>query len=320
MFFFTSTGPPSLILQNNTFQLYPINKMLCSKFDPYRDTIFELYTRDTPDTAQLLRLDDDDSIRNSNINFNNPTVIFFHGFLESSQSDDAQQIKKHYLERSNFNIILVNNERLLAGPYYVTAANNVGPIGQYSAAFVDFLVQKGLHLSRLHIIGMSLGGQIAGITGKNIISGKASRITGLDPAGPLFFSLPSSRRLSKGDAEFVDVIHTNAGGFGINSESGDVDIWMNGGSRQPGCAATDTLTRVPASVSELVFCNHYQAYRTYVMSLIDPTSYLARKCSSYKEYRSGGCDLEKTTYVGLDVDRTATGNYYVDTGVTATDI
>lgn len=47
-----------------------------------------------------------------------------------------------------------------------------------------------------------------------MIPGRVARITGLDPALPLFEGLPIDQRLDASDAEFVDVIHTDAGIFG----------------------------------------------------------------------------------------------------------
>ena len=41
--------------------------------------------------------------------------------------------------------------------------------------------------------------------------------------------VPDSSRLDKNDAKFVTVIHTNAFGFGIYENVGDVDFWPNGG-------------------------------------------------------------------------------------------
>lgn len=58
------------------------------------------------------------------------------------------------------------------------------------------------------MIGHSLGAQVAGYAGQKL-DGKVGRITGLDPAGPMFEHLPPSVRLDPTDAQFVDVIHTN---------------------------------------------------------------------------------------------------------------
>lgn len=71
----------------------------------------------------------------------------------------------------------------------------------------------GSLIKDFHIIGFSLGAHIAGYVGENIqaVTGqKIGRITGLDPAEPLFESTPAFVRLDPTDAEFVDVIHSDA--------------------------------------------------------------------------------------------------------------
>lgn len=65
----------------------------------------------------------------------------------------------------------------------------------------------------LHLVGHSLGAQAAGVAG-NTARIRPGRITGLDPALPLFQTLPLTLRLDRSDADFVDIIHTDSGGFG----------------------------------------------------------------------------------------------------------
>ena len=95
------------------------------------------------------------------------------------------------------------------------------------------------------------------------------RITGLDPAGPLFkstifYSVGPEDRLDKSDAQFVDVIHSAGKWFGNDAIQvmklvtgqltntvmfvmqqclqGHVDFFPNGGrSPRPGCEERDFL-------------------------------------------------------------------------------
>lgn len=82
------------------------------------------------------------------------------------------------------------------------------------------------------MIGFSLGAHVAGFAGAEQKS--LHRITGLDPAGPLFESQHPNSRLDESDAEFVDVIHSNGenlilGGLGSWQPMGTVDYYPNGG-------------------------------------------------------------------------------------------
>ena len=64
-------------------------------------------------------------------------------------------------------------------------------------------------------------------------------LSGLDPASLFFITVPTSFRLDKSDAQYVDVIHTNAGIQGTIRASGHTDFWPNGGGIQPGCPVSD---------------------------------------------------------------------------------
>ena len=60
-------------------------------------------------------------------------------------------------------------------------------------------------------------------------------LSGLDPASLYFITDQTSFRLDESDAQYVDVIHTDAGVFGNSLASGHTDFWPNGGGSQPGC-------------------------------------------------------------------------------------
>lgn len=61
---------------------------------------------------------------------------------------------------------------------------------------------------------------------------------GLDPVGPGYYIF--NTHLSASDAEFVDVIHTDMGVYGLALKIGHVDFFPNYGYRpQPGCPISE---------------------------------------------------------------------------------
>ena len=62
------------------------------------------------------------------------------------------------------------------------------------------------------------------------------RISALDPAFPPFYPGIFATALSSKDADFVDVIHTDAWLYGAPVSTGTADFWPNNGKTlQPGC-------------------------------------------------------------------------------------
>lgn len=87
---------------------------------------------------------------------------------------------------------------------------------------------------------------MSGYIGRTIISRsnnsmKLRRITGLDPANPAFFPSFFYQPLTYREAEFVDIIHTDANVYGQPYSTGTVDFWPNGGKNQPGCPAPNFI-------------------------------------------------------------------------------
>jgi len=93
-------------------------------------------------------------------------------------------------------------------------------VAQRLAEFIKFLVDvNGIRsVSEVHLIGYSVGAHIAGVAASYIqkqSAVKIGRITGLDPAGPIYTSKPVEERLNSQHADIVDVYHTNSGKLGI---------------------------------------------------------------------------------------------------------
>ncbi|NWS42210.1 LIPR3 protein, partial [Probosciger aterrimus] len=138
----------------------------------------------------------------------------------------------------NINCIAVDWEDGAKGTY-ISAVNNLRVIGAEIAWIIKILE----NVSRcspydIHLIGHSLGAHTAGEAGRRIPG--IRRITGLDPAGPCFEGTPPEVRLDPSDANFVDVIHSNAAhfpvvGLGISNITGHLDFYPNGGTVMPGC-------------------------------------------------------------------------------------
>lgn len=84
-----------------------------------------------------------------------------------------------FFERGPINIISVDYMGLAKDPCYITAVINVPLIGKCSAQLVEALVTKrGIPLENFHVLGFSLGAQVAGAVGSHMEIGQLERITG----------------------------------------------------------------------------------------------------------------------------------------------
>lgn len=119
-------------------------------------------------------------------------------------------------------------------------------IGNYLGSIIAKLhTNYKADLSKIQITGHSLGAQVTGAAGRavqNLTNSKIARITGLDPARPLFedIDLTGNGKLTKDDAELVVILHTDGGSYGYLRPAGHIDFFPNGGvSSQPGCLSED---------------------------------------------------------------------------------
>lgn len=84
---------------------------------------------------------------------------------------------------------------------------------------------------------------------------------GLDPAYPGYSLGGKDDHLSKGDAVFVDVLHTNPGILGFPEAIGDVDFYPNPGSWiQPGC----WIDELVKNRETRYFCKYSSSYFVFL--------------------------------------------------------
>ncbi|XP_068154717.1 uncharacterized protein [Drosophila tropicalis] len=227
--------------------------------------------------------------------------VIVHGFGSACPHVWIYEMKTALMAVEDCIVICVDWENGATFPNYVRAAANTRLVGKQLAMLLQNLQQhKGLNLKRTHLIGFSLGAHVSGFAGAELPG--LSRITGLDPAGPLFEAQHPKVRLDSQDAEFVDVIHSNGenlilGGLGSWQPMGHVDYYPNGGRVQTGCsnlfvgAVTDFIWSAQAAEDEegRSLCNHRRAYKFFIDSVAPRCMFPAFPCASYDDFLKGKC-------------------------------
>ncbi|XP_054010937.1 phospholipase A1 member A-like [Hylaeus anthracinus] len=266
---------------------------------------FYLYTKESPKVPELLTIDDSSALQKSSIDLTLPTIIVTHGWFNSHNNPTCTEIRDAYLKHGDYNVIVVDWSRISMKPF-MWARKRVVMVGKYVSAFINFLVEHGIDVSKLTVAGHSLGAHIAGLA-SHYANKKAARVrdlvTGLDPTLVAFENDGPGERIAKGDAEHVEIIHTTAGIWGFADPIGDVDFYPNGGTKQNGCA-----------INVHPICGHFRAPFYFAESINSETGFWAVQCDSYSDFKDGKCKSNPVTLMGggkPDLD--AKGAYYLDT-------
>lgn len=186
---------------------------------------------------------------------------------------------------------------------YITARNRCPETAEFVARFIDFLHLHGfVRFDELHVIGHSLGGQIAGLIGKAVTRGWIEVIMALDPAGPLFSLANPLERIAPTDGRYVEISHTNHGLLGFSQPIGDASFYPNFGRTQPGCGADITGQ-----------CAHARCILFYAESI--NTVFSAIECTSFEEIDAGICTpTGRTATLGGPFGNIGlTGVYFLET-------
>ncbi|XP_058452169.1 pancreatic lipase-related protein 2-like [Malaya genurostris] len=248
------------------------------------DTIeFYLFTSDKPQDAPIL-LDNIDPKVPSHINLKYRNKLIVHGYGGNIDFNATKMIRNAYLKQPATNVLVVDWGKLSKLPCYPTAAFNTKQAGECTATFLIGLKANHPEFSSkdLHAIGFSLGAHVLSFTSNALeksIGIKFKRITGLDPALPFFATAPQQWKLDLTDADFVDVIHTNAGMYGKIETCGHVDFYINGGHNQPMCENDQNQP----------LCSHLMSAIYFAESISSKQGFWATKCTSYFTYFFGFC-------------------------------
>lgn len=109
---------------------------------------------------------------------------------------------------------------------------------------LEFLA-TGYSISQVTFVAFSLGAKAIAPLASRYITSKSSgayvlpRLVGLDPGIVTYYEmhLVDGKLLNANDATFVMTVHTDCYDWGTVYAVGDANFWVNGGCKQPSCAA-----------------------------------------------------------------------------------
>jgi len=252
-------------------------------------------------------------------------VILIHGFYSRPAvwSDSLAQLILSKDAKKRLGVLVIDWEescrwKNVFEPWadYKQAVKNTRCLAEVTANLLQQLSSR----PSLHCIGHSLGAHVCGFLSNKLLEKggrRMERITGLDPAGidwttrlvgvmkvePMSVLPHVDTRLDASDADFVDVIHTDANFAGMMEPSGDVDFYIGRteerlGSSQKNCGCKDN-------------CDHARSFKLFTDSVSEQIK--AEKvfhCTETKKLSLEGCEeksAEKQPIVGYFVDEEVKG-------------
>ncbi|KAJ7311315.1 hypothetical protein JRQ81_006931 [Phrynocephalus forsythii] len=276
------------------------------------ETKFLLYSN-TAEEGCLVEYRQQVTLEKCRFNASLPLVMIVHGWSVEGRLEGwiwkLAEALKSSLPQTN---VVIADWLTLAHAHYATAVQGTRRIGQEIAHFLEWL-EESMEFSRdnAHLIGYSLGAHVAGFAGSSIGGAKKiGRITGLDPAGPLFEGMSPTDRLSPDDASFVDAIHTFTQqqmglSVGIKQPVAHFDFYPNGGTFQPGCHIMHVYNHIVhlcsalsspippparAGLTQTVKCAHERSVHLFIDSLRHAEQQMrGYQCKDMQTFDKGRC-------------------------------
>ncbi|XP_055383773.1 pancreatic triacylglycerol lipase-like [Condylostylus longicornis] len=253
---------------------------------------------DQPEEISISELDSPFSWKSNDIK------VIIHGWTADRNHVSISPLKYAYLAKGH-DAVFVADWNEAARIIYLDSRYFVKPIGIKLGKLLEkFIKKNNIAPEKIHILGHSLGAHIAGNIG-DYFNGTIGRITGLDPAGPLFENFVRDGLLPN-HAKFVDCIHTAIPTLGQLLQRGHADFYPNYGKiSQPGCEVLDVITATS--------CSHLRAPLFYAESIQLPYSFASFPCS-LKSILKEKCYLRKSknvVFMGENLSKNAKGSYYL---------
>ncbi|CAG9120234.1 unnamed protein product [Plutella xylostella] len=355
-----------------------------ARYDPDRQNVYHLFTRQNPTVSQPLLLGSESLLELTHFSPARRTVVLLHGWLDDVLATFNSVLVPSFLQAADVNVIVVDWSAGANVVNYAAAVRNTVKSGESVAWFITWLNSvTGADSRSYHVVGHSLGAHQAGVIGRNVeggiayitvwfitwlnsVTGAASRsyhvvghslgahqagligrnveggiayitawfitwlnsvtgadsrsyhvvghslgahhagvigrsveggiayITALDPALPGW--LTNSQRLRAEDAQYTEVIHTNAGLLGYAMPLGHTDFYPNGGVNMPGCGSQQ--------------CDHERSIHYFGESLTSST-FVGRRCASYLNAMTDNCLLPGRLAMGGLVAKTGSSGFYL---------
>lgn len=233
---------------------------------------------------------------NDCLDLSKPLMVVTHGLTGNKRTQWMLPLVRALLQNVACTVLVVDWAKGANGSYPDAGINT-----PMAGALISRFLQKVLNATsgqlgpkNITLIGFSMGAQVMGFAGRHYTKTTGRqfwRISGLDPAGWLYEDTNST--LSKKDAEYVDVIHTNGGSIrdfriGLYQSVGHVDFYPNGGSVQTGCKSAPKFPY--KDYLEVITCSHYKATYMFIESLNNKNcTFVSYGCENWNDFAKGNC-------------------------------
>ncbi|KAH8238353.1 hypothetical protein KR032_004912 [Drosophila birchii] len=216
----------------------------------------------------------------------------------SSEEDSSEEAKNGNTQSGDIIVIDLGSTLTTYKRYAMLDIEKTGAkIGKWIVQMVNEL---DMPFETIHLIGQNVGAHVAGAAAQEftrLTGHKLRRVTGLDPSKIVAKSQNTLTGLARGDAEFVDAIHTSVYGMGTPIRSGDVDFYPNG----PAAGVPGASNVVEAAM---------RATRYFAESVRpgNERSFPAVPANSLQQYKQND-GFGKRAYMGIDTAHDLEGDY-----------